>query len=291
MKRVLTGTGLAVLLAAAMPAAAAPTGPLPASAVPQTVEIPAGPFISGSDAAEREAAYRLDRAAYGRDITRREKRYENERRRETHVTGAFAITRTPITNDQYAVFVRETGWPAPGVAEAVWKGYRLGHSYAETRRFAWNNGKPPEGRGDDPVVLVSHADAENYASWLSRRTGERWRLPTESEWEKAARGTDGRRFPWGNAFDPLLLDSADAGPDDTMPVGMFPKGASPFGVLDAAGEVFEWTATLDDHGRFIVKGGAWDERGCGACRPAARHSRPALLKNIVLGFRLVREEK
>ena len=74
-----------------------------------------------------------------------------------------------------------------------------------------------------------------------------------------------------------------------MPVGSFPAGASPFGLLDAAGQVFEWTGTAPVTGRAIVKGGSWDDSGCGICRPAARHSRPAALKHILIGFRLVRE--
>jgi formylglycine-generating enzyme required for sulfatase activity len=140
------------------------------------------------------------------------------------------------------------------------------------------------------VVLVSQEDARAYAAWLSDETGERWRLPTETEWEKAARGTDGRRFPWGDSFDPSRLNSHDEGPFDTVAVGSNPAGASPFGLLDAAGQVFEWTATPVGPGRFIVKGGSWDDKGCGVCRPAARHARPAGLKHILIGFRLVREE-
>ena len=113
-----------------------------------------------------------------------------------------------------------------------------------------------------------------YAAWLSGRTGHRWSLPTEAQWEKAARGVDGRRFPWGNEFDAARLNSHDAGPFDTMPVGRFPTGASPFGVFDMAGQVFEWTSTAGTRGRSIVKGGSWDDKGCGVCRIAARHGRP-----------------
>ena len=135
--------------------------------------------------------------------------------------------------------------------------------------------------------MVSHDDALAYAAWLSAETGRPWRLPTELEWEKAARGPEGLVFPWGGSFDPALLNSHDTGPFDTVPVGSFPAGASPYGLLDAAGQVFEWTASPGNPGRFLVKGGSWDDSGCGICRPAARHGRPAGIKHILVGFRLV----
>ncbi len=260
-----------------------------AQPVPETIDIPAGDYIAGSDRAEREAAYRLDEAAYGHSITRKGRWYEDEPARATRRSAAYAITRTLITNVQYAGFVRATGHRAPDVDAKTWAGYGLIHPWSRTRRHAWAGGRPPADRADHPVVLVSHSDANAYAAWLSRETGARWRLPTEAEWEKAARGTDGRRFPWGRKFDPGRLNSHDRGPGDTVPVGRFAAGASPFGLIDAAGQVFEWTATSAGGGRFIVKGGSWDDKGCGICRPAARHSRPADLKHLLIGFRLVRE--
>lgn len=257
--------------------------------LPATVAIPAGPFITGSDDAERDYAYRLDDAAYGEPITRTQGWYDNEKPRMSVVTEAYRIAQTPITNRQYAAFIAASGRAVPGVDEATWRSYRLIHPYDRTRRHAWRDGRPPEGREDHPVVLVSHADSRAYAEWLTSETRDVWRLPEEEEWEKAARGSDGRYFPWGNRFDARRLNSHDAGPFDTMPVGRFPTGASPFGVLDAAGQVFEWTATADGADRFVVKGGSWDDKGCGVCRPAARHSRPQSLKHIVIGFRLVKE--
>ena len=277
----------AVTLAMAMALSAC--APASAAEVPELVPIPAGPFVVGSDRTEREMAYGLDQAAYGSAVTRDGQWYENEPERHTETLPAFAITRTPITNAQYAEFVAATGHPAPDVDPDTWRGYKLIHPYERTRRHAWSNGKPPQGRGDHPVVLVAHADAVAYADWLSRTTGRRWRLPTEREWEKAVRGGDGRTFPWGNDWDPSRLNSHDRGPFDTLPVGSFPAGAGPFGLLDGAGQVFEWTATAAGDGgakRYIVKGGSWDDSGCGVCRPAARHSRPANLKHILIGFRL-----
>jgi len=255
--------------------------------VPETIAIPAGAFLEGSDAAEREAAYRLDEAAYGHSITRKNGWYDDEAPKRHIELPAYRITRTLITNDQYAGFVAETGHRAPDVDPKTWAGYRLIHLWKRTRRHAWRDRKPPKGRGDHPVVLVSHDDARAYAKWLSEKTGREWRLPTEQEWVKAARGADGWRFPWGNKFDPTRLNSHDQGSFDTTPVTKFETGKSPFGLLDPAGQVFEWTVTGAGSGRFIVKGGSWDDKGCGICRPAARHSRPAPLKHILIGFRLV----
>lgn len=265
-------------------------GAQPASdPVPAAVDIAAGTFVRGSDRAERELAYRLDEQAYGHGVTREQKWYEGEPSRGESTTGHYAITLTPITNRQYAAFVAATGHRVPGVSRSVRKSYGLIHAFERTRPFAWSKGRPPRGREDHPVVLVSQEDARAYAAWLSRKTGMRWRLPTEAEWEKAARGTDGRYFPWGNKFDAAHLNSADSGPFGTVPVGRFLSGASPFGMLDAAGQVYEWTSHASGPNSVIVKGGSWDDRGCGVCRPAARHSRPAALKHILIGFRLVRE--
>jgi formylglycine-generating enzyme required for sulfatase activity len=282
-----TGTIVALALAVVLGLAIGARGGIDR---PEVAAVPAGSFIVGSDRGEREAAYRLDAGAYGHDLTRRGRWYEGEPPRQTLETSAFAITVTPITNAQYAPFVAATGRPAPDVDAETWAGYGLIHLFERTRRHAWTDNRPPNGRADHPVVLVSHEDARAYAAWLSAETGERWRLPTETEWEKAARGTDGRRFPWGDSFDPSRLNSADQGPFDTVAVGSYPAGVSPFGLLDAAGQVFEWTATPAGPGRFTVKGGSWDDKGCGVCRPAARHARPAGLKHILIGFRLVREE-
>jgi len=257
---------------------------------PAVVEIPAGPFVFGSDRAEREAGYRLDEAAYGHRVTRDSKWYESEFARQRGMTKRYFITRTLVTNDQYHVFIEATGRAAPDVDRKTWRNYGLIHPWSRTRRHAWKDGAPPSGRADHPVVLVRYDDALAYAAWLTKVTAYRWRLPTEQEWEKAARGNDGRRFPWGDRFDAARLNSHDKGSFDTIPVGMFPAGASPYGLLDPAGQVFEWTATLAGAGRSIVKGGSWDDKGCGVCRPAARHSRPHFLKHILVGFRLVREE-
>ena len=257
--------------------------------VPELVVIPAGLFIRGSDATEREAAYRLDTAAYGHDATRQQGWYDDEPTRAERITDAFAITITPVTNRQYAAFVAATGHRVPDVDPASWSASGLTQSYALTRRHAWADGRIPVGREEHPVVLVSRGDAEAYGRWLSLRADSTWRLPTEAEWEKAARGSDGRRFPWGDTFDSARLNSHDAGSYDTTPVGRYPDGVSPYGLLDASGQVYEWTATRAGPNRAVVKGGSWDDLGCGVCRPAARHARPDTLRHVLIGFRVVRD--
>ena len=264
--------------------------------LPKTVIIEAGEFLKGSSKQHRQYAYNLDELAYNHNLTRKQSWYSGEfPPHRVELDYDYEITRTPITQQQYKAFIEDTGYGAPHVSESVWRSYGLVHPYTRASRFLWKAGEYPEDTGEHPVVLLSHKDARAYADWLSQKTGGTWRLPTEEEWEKAARGTDGRLFPWGNKWNPNLLNSHDNGPFTTMDVGSFPKGASPYGVMDAAGQVYEWTATKikgdqeNRRSRYIVKGGSWDDKGCGVCRPAARHARPARIKHILIGFRLVKE--
>ncbi|MGO1120044.1 formylglycine-generating enzyme family protein [Rhodovibrionaceae bacterium A322] len=256
---------------------------------PETLVVPAGSFIVGSDRAEREAAYQLDEAAYGHSVTLQQRWYEGEGPRRQESLPAFHIMKEPVTNEDYAAFLVDSGHRLPDVQPAVWESYGLIHPYSRTRRHAWTDGSYPEGRRHHPVVLVSHADARAYARWLSQKTGKTWRLPTRLEWEKAVRGSEGQRWPWGKDWQADRLNSHDLGPFDTLPVGSFPAGASPFGLLDGSGQVYEWTASPRGTDHHWVKGGSWDDKGCGVCRPAAGHSRPNHLKHILIGFRLVRE--
>lgn len=256
---------------------------------PETLHISGGPFIRGSDLKERERAYKLDEVAYGHTITRDNGWYDHEFDREIVTLPDFSVTTTLITNREYALFVDDTDHPAPSIDKKTWSGYGLIHPFERTQKFVWRKKIYPTGRANHPVVLIAWEDASAYARWLSRKTGKQWQLPTEAQWEKAARGKDGQYFPWGNEYDPSRLNSHDQGPFDTMPVGHFPTGASPYGMQDAAGQVFEWTRDNIANGRVIVKGGSWDDKGCGVCRPAARHTRPANLKHILIGFRLVVE--
>lgn len=127
---------------------------------------------------------------------------------------AYRIDKYPVTNAQYARFVAATGHRPPA---------------------GWSGGKIPPGQALHPVTLVSWYDAASYAKWAGKR------LPTEQEWEHAARGTDGRRWPWGETMDAGRLNTYyNVG--STTPVTQYPNGASPYGVMDMAGNVSEWTA-------------------------------------------------
>lgn len=112
----------------------------------------------------------------------------------------------------------------------------------------------------NPVSGLTWYDAVAYAAWLTKQTRECWRLPNEAEWEKAARGTDGRIYPWGNTWDPERTNAWQAktatNPElrhtfgDTTPVDAYPLGASPYGVVDLIGNIMQWTSTIDDAARF-----------------------------------------
>ncbi|WP_170229326.1 bifunctional serine/threonine-protein kinase/formylglycine-generating enzyme family protein [Polyangium fumosum] len=170
---------------------------------------------------------------------------------------AYYIDRAPVTNRQFALFVQVTGYKP--VDESG--GRFLAH---------WARGVVPRGLEEHPVVNVSWDDACAYASWAGKR------LPTEAEWEKAARGTDGRRYPWGKA-EPTPSRAHYGGKHrGTSPVGSYPEGQSPYGALDMAGNVWEWCEDVDDpafytdgpsrnpkntarppHPLYVMRGGSW----------------------------------
>ncbi len=135
---------------------------------------------------------------------------------------AFRLGKYPITNREYAAFLART--PAQDVPP----------------KLGWFNRQPPADRLDHPVASVSWEEACAYCAWLCAETGRTYRLPTEAEWEKAARGADGRPFPWGDAW---ADGCANVESDDTTPVTAHEAGASPFGVADLLGNVQEWTLT------------------------------------------------
>jgi formylglycine-generating enzyme required for sulfatase activity len=153
------------------------------------------------------------------------------------------------------------------------------------------------------VTCVSKLDAEAYIAWLNQKTGMNFRLPTEAEWERAAREADGRIYPWGNTFDPWRCNTAESLKKGTTPVGAYsPGGDSPSGAADMVGNVWEWTqspflpypydfhGSKDDvraRGRFVVRGGAWYyTRKLARC--AAREGILAEYLSSSIGFRLAR---
>jgi len=177
----------------------------------------------------------------------------------------YYIAKTPVTSIQYMAFVKAGG---------------------KCPRH-WENDKIPAGKEHHPVVEVSWYDAVAYCDWLSEVTGKLYRLPTEQEWEKAARGTDGRKWPWGNEWQDGLCNTLESGIKDTTPVGRYsPQGDSPYGLQDMAGNVWEWTASWYDEKRMrrVLRGGGWDfsqDFARCACRD---HDSPDL-SNYVVGFR------
>lgn len=252
------------------------------------VDIPAGEFYMGSSVQERQKAYQISAQGYGHDGVRKAGWFAHEMPRKRQYLGHYRIQKFPVTQQEYALFVQQTHGHIPFVDKETWSSYGLVHPYWRVQTYLWHGEHPALHNLQHPVVLVNFYDAQAYAQWLSQKMGKRLRLPTEAEWEKAMRGVQGNMYPWGNAYDVSKLNNADKGSFATMPVGSFSQGSSPFGVLDGAGQVYEWTSTAKGEAYHIVKGGSWDDHG-GVCRPAARHSRPNQLKHIIIGFRLVED--
>ena len=245
---------------------------IPAEAFePATVPVPEGPFQMGTN--------REDFEAMGIEIL------ENEIPRHEVWLSPYRIGVHPVKNYEYQAFVKESGHRAPA---------------------GWDGDAFPEGRDDHPVVNVSWDDAEAYCAWLRAKTGRNYRLPTEAQWEKAGRGTDGRFYPWGNDWDPSRLNSREGGPGDTTPAGQYsPAGDSPYGAADMAGNVWEWCADWYDEAAYrnrpagevrdpkgpesgtfrVQRGGAFDG-GRHYCRCACRYHFDPLYRLDTVGFRI-----
>ena len=201
---------------------------------------------------------------------------------------AFYLSRWPVTNAQYELF---------DPSHRIKRGLSTGD--------------------DHPVIYISHAEAVKFCDWLSRQEKRKYRLPTEAEWEYAARGCDGRNFPWGNRLDsgeranfadvnkklPWAEPTIDCGFAETSPVGSFPRGASPFGLEDMAGNVWEWCLDClvpypgkeraNPRGpmggtRQIYRGGSWKSRIASLRTTTRASNSPAYSANDV-GFRIACE--
>ncbi|HOT26871.1 MAG TPA: SUMF1/EgtB/PvdO family nonheme iron enzyme [Candidatus Ozemobacteraceae bacterium] len=206
----------------------------------------------------------------------------------------FWIDKYEVTCAEYLRFIdaiKREGhkWCHP--SEPMQKDHIPYHTYTWALRFSWLGGRPPAGMEECPVVLVDWYDAWAYAKWAGKR------LPTEDEWEIAAGGGDGREYPWGSSF---RVENVNIG-GYPVKVGSFPDGASPWGALDMAGNVAEWTVTAyepdardgrDFNGHFgqpIIRGGSWDDESKG-CRVSARDvHRTPFYRSTTVGFRCVRD--
>ncbi|MCP4104398.1 MAG: SUMF1/EgtB/PvdO family nonheme iron enzyme [Desulfobacteraceae bacterium] len=194
---------------------------------------------------------------------------------------AYAISRVPVTNAQYHLFVKAADYEPPK---------------------HWEDKRPPKGKESHPVVNVSWFDAVAYCEWLSKVTDKKITLPTEAQWERAARGEDQRVYPWGNKFDSAKCNSYELGVDDTTPVGIFLEGASHYGCLDMTGNVWEWC--MDWYGEYpsesvknpvspkkgsgrVNRGGSWVDLA-EDCRSASRGLNSPGNRYDDLGFRLSR---
>jgi formylglycine-generating enzyme required for sulfatase activity len=274
---------------------------------------PADPFIATIESADATLAERLEAArglaqegdaratAIDRVIVPAGAFAMGDPARQVQL-GAFAIDRFPVTVAAYAAFIAAGGyadarfWIPEGWA---WRK----ESAIEKPRF-WDE---EEWRAyllpNHPVVGVSFYEAEAYAAFHGAR------LPTEAEWEKAARGTDGRKYPWGNEWRDDACGMRGVGPRTTVPIGVFPKGESPYGVRDLVGCVWQWcvdpflgwgghaddderamdtlpSATRTTHSRRTTCGGAWNTlQWSVSC--LGRNGYPTTARFSNLGFRCV----
>lgn len=209
----------------------------------------------------------------------------------------FAIAKRPVTCAEWVEFLnalidagkeKEARYRAPKEVSGMGQYWAPG----EDGRFSipitdrdgdvWEN--------DWPVGGVSYGDATRYCEWYTQAKGVAVRLPTADEWEKAARGVDGRFFPWGDEFDPLFckMRSSRQGRRTPEVCGAFLTDRSPYGVWDMAGSMRDWTSTSLEPGLRCAKGGAWSLPS-GLCRPATSYERSESFAVPTTGFRLARD--
>jgi formylglycine-generating enzyme required for sulfatase activity len=174
----------------------------------------------------------------------------------------FWVSKTPVTNAEYARFVVAAGFTPPK---------------------HWQGDRPPGHLEDHPVTHVSWHDALEFCQWAGKR------LPAEEEWEKAARGSDGRQYPWGE-WNEGYCNTKEMGIGSTTPVGAFsPSGDSPYGCADMAGNVLEWTASVDEKYRTIRGGSYNHDRELAPCTFRVRHKPSYRYRNI--GFRVASDSE
>jgi len=242
----------------------------------EMVLVPAGEFVQGSRDEEIERALQLCLQNRG---TCTLQWFEDEGPQRRVYLDGFYIDRYDVTNARYERCV------SAGVCHPPFPiSSRMRSEYCGHPRYA-----------DYPVIYVSWQDADDYCRWAGKR------LPSEAEWEKAARGVTGRRWPWGNRWDPQKLNSWSAGLHDTTQVGGYPQGGSPYGAMDMAGNVWEWVADWYEYGYYgrapdrnpygpsrgrskVLRGGSWlsDSQ---YTRTTFRFPRPSDYRTASFGFR------
>jgi sulfatase modifying factor 1 len=219
--------------AAATPGTASPFGlralALATGVVLELVRVPAGSFLMGSTASDSDS-------------------FNDEKPQHTVALGEYYIGKHEVTVAQWAAFVQATGYRTAAEREgSAWA--NTGSGWSEVSDADWEHPRGPgtdvDQKSDHPVTQVTWDDAVAFAAWASQVTGRAVRLPTEAEWEKAARGTDGRKYPWGNTAPDDTRCNYDDNVEDTTPVGEYgPLGESPYGLEDMCGNVWEWTSSL-----------------------------------------------
>ena len=244
------------------------------------------PLIVRGEAPPHEAPFDMVKVPKGPFL------YGEGRTRKT-IDQAYWIDKYPVTNEKYRAFIVADGYGNRAYwSEDGWK-WKTENNIAGPGY--WND--PTWNHADHPVVGVSYYEAEAYAKWVGKR------LPTEWEWEKAARGEDGREYPWGNEFDknkcniidsPGLRDvfslQQGAAIGRTTSVTQYPNGVSSYGCYDMAGNVWEWCVDWYDERKDsrVLRGGSWLNRPA-YLRVSNRFRYDADVRNCNISFRLVQD--
>jgi formylglycine-generating enzyme required for sulfatase activity len=260
-----------------------------------------------------ESLLRVARIAAGEFVMGADDGEDDERPAHRAYVDDFAIGVCTVTNAEYAQFVKETGHPSPALRALplMVSGPLEAEFRSIAAAYSWSNGTPPEGRESHPVTLVGFDDAVAYCAWLAGKTGQPVRLPTEAEWERAARGgLEAKRYPWGDTLDASLAhflpDATSKAGCGTAPVGSFPPNA--FQMHDMAGNVWEWVSdwyspTYYARAQYInpqgpgsglmriVRGGAWVNTDGRYLRCAYRHKVPPDSYAYSIGFRVAHSLK
>ena len=263
---------------------------------PEMVHVPAGPFLMGTNPEQIAwLAQRDDSAKKWQE----KGHFAQEQPQHPVSLREFYIGKYPVTVGQFRLFVDGAGYQAKNNWTAAGWSWRLSEKRdnpADWHDAVWS------ASDDLPVVGVSWYETVAYCRWLSAETGQWYRLPTEAEWEKAARGTDGRLYPWGDKFNPGLGNTRESDRSRTVSVNQCTAdGASPYGCADMAGNASEWTSSQyrpypysDQDGREqaegeflrVIRGGSWFKPALRA-RTAARGMNDPCFADTDVGFRCV----